>query len=491
MAKIAFKKGLLASLPSTYAEGTFYVTTDERALYLDVNDTTRIRLGDFQEFATVEALEANANPSTTALYYVTDINCLAKWNGEDYVQINRDTGITSVEISGDGNAVTAFVVDEQNRKLTLTKGATFMTAADVDSKIAAAEDNFYSVVRNADETDNAAIERALGDAVAAKGDICVIKTALGSTPETYSFMGYVYDGENWGAMDGNVSSENVIMGKDLIFAGSYASVGNVPKGTTIGKGKTLDKLLETMFTQELNPSKPTPTCGVTLTGAGAKEVGSTFVPAYTTSFDKKAYAYVPTDTGVSVTGWSVTDSNSVEKTEATGSFDSFTVEDNTNYKLTAKATYSNGNIPKTNLGNDYPDAQIKAGTTAAANSAAVTGYRNWYMYIGTDNTSAVDSAFIRGTTAKGSGKSAATQSNVTIPAGTKRVMIAIPAGTGYTKQLKSVTDVDGMGLDVFSNFALSTVSVEGANSYAGMNYRVYVAENANGMSATRYTFVIG
>ena len=68
MANIAFKKGLLANLPSTYTEGTIYVTTDERAMYLDVDNSTRIRLGDFQEFANLSALQSNTNPSTTALY---------------------------------------------------------------------------------------------------------------------------------------------------------------------------------------------------------------------------------------------------------------------------------------------------------------------------------------------------------------------------------------------------------------------------------------
>lgn len=137
MAMVNFKKGLLASLPSTYAEGTFYVTTDERAIYLDVSNEARIRLGDFQEFANLKALQANTNPSTSALYYVTDINCLAKWNGSGYIQINRDTGMTSVEVTGSGNAVTAAVYDSNGRKLTLTKGATYMTAADVDGKISA------------------------------------------------------------------------------------------------------------------------------------------------------------------------------------------------------------------------------------------------------------------------------------------------------------------------------------------------------------------
>ena len=129
MANLMFKKGLRASLPATYSEGTFYVTTDERAIYLDVSDSARIRLGDFQEFATLAALEANANPSTSALYYVTDINCLAKWDGQKYVQINRDTGATSVEVVGSGNAVTAASYDAVTRKLTLTMGETFATRA--------------------------------------------------------------------------------------------------------------------------------------------------------------------------------------------------------------------------------------------------------------------------------------------------------------------------------------------------------------------------
>lgn len=135
MATVAFKKGLLADLPGTYTEGTFYVTTDERAIYLDVDGSTRIRIGDFQEFATLQALQANTNPSTTALYYITELNVLAKWNGTSYVQINLDTGATSIEVVGSGNAVTAASYDAGTRKLTLTMGETFAKPADVDEKI--------------------------------------------------------------------------------------------------------------------------------------------------------------------------------------------------------------------------------------------------------------------------------------------------------------------------------------------------------------------
>lgn len=168
----------MANLPAQITDGTFYVATDEHAIYLDVNDTDRIRLGDFQEFATLSALSANTNPSTTALYYVSDINCLAKWNGSKYIQINRDTGITSVEVTGSGNAVTAAVYDATGRKLTLTKGATYVTASEVDGKISAKVGEIgdktvkeyvegvinaissapeYSVVKDADPGDYAAV----------------------------------------------------------------------------------------------------------------------------------------------------------------------------------------------------------------------------------------------------------------------------------------------------------------------------------------------
>lgn len=130
MANVAFKKGLLAGLSAApISAGTFHVTTDERAIYLDIDDSTRIRLGDFQEFATLEALKANTNPSTSALYYISGLNVLAKWNGTEYVQINLDTGATSIEVVGSGNAVTAASYDATTRKLTLTMGESFATRA--------------------------------------------------------------------------------------------------------------------------------------------------------------------------------------------------------------------------------------------------------------------------------------------------------------------------------------------------------------------------
>lgn len=180
MANVSFKKGLLAGLPATKAAGTFYVTTDERAIYLDVDDSTRIRLGDFQEFATLEALKANTNPCTTALYYISGLNILAKWNGAEYIQINKDTGATSFEVTGEGNAVTGVEYDATTRKLTLTKGATYMKESDVDGKISAADTTLRAYVD--EKTKGIATDASLGaltDRVAAVEDeVDVLNTAI-------------------------------------------------------------------------------------------------------------------------------------------------------------------------------------------------------------------------------------------------------------------------------------------------------------------------
>ena len=132
MANISFKRGSnLNNLAIT--DGQFIVNTAERSIYVDVG-SERLRIGDFVSVANTDALPA-AGGHATALYYVEDINCLAKWDGSSWIQINRDTGVKEVKVEGTGNAITAASYDATTRILTLTKGATYMTAADVDGKI--------------------------------------------------------------------------------------------------------------------------------------------------------------------------------------------------------------------------------------------------------------------------------------------------------------------------------------------------------------------
>ena len=138
------------------------------------------------------------------------------------------------------------------------------------------------------------------------------------------------------------------------------------------------------------------------------------------------------------------------------------------------------------MNNDYADGQIKAGTKTAQ-SAAVTGYRAWFNYVG-GNTEAVDGAWIR-TNATNKNASGYASFSLSIADGTKRDVVAIPKSKN--QKLKSVIDVDGMGLDVKGNFAASVVQVEGLNNYTAVDYDVWTFTNANGVSKTTYNFTFG
>ena len=93
MAMLNFKKGRYSALPTTYTEGTVYVTTDEKAMYVDISSTERIRLGQIvtvKDLATFEGLKPPF--SHEAFYYIVDENALMRNNGTaedpDWTQIN-------------------------------------------------------------------------------------------------------------------------------------------------------------------------------------------------------------------------------------------------------------------------------------------------------------------------------------------------------------------------------------------------------------------
>ena len=83
---IKFYKGLEASLPASGVNGALYITTDEGAIYLGTG-TGMKRLGDFVQVDNVASLPEKAHES--CLYYCVAENILAKWNGTEWKQINK------------------------------------------------------------------------------------------------------------------------------------------------------------------------------------------------------------------------------------------------------------------------------------------------------------------------------------------------------------------------------------------------------------------
>ena len=254
------------------------------------------------------------------------------------------------------------------------------------------------------------------------------------------------------------------------------------------EGKTLQEVWDTIFVKELLPTVEEPRAIVTVPESGAYEVGTKVTPSYSAELYQGSYEYGPA-TGVSVTKWLVSRPSAPMPSGGVGAIvhtnqnsptiegvaDEITVGDNTKYVVRATATHRAGAIPFTNLGNEYPEGQIAAGEKSTT-STAITGYRNGFYGTAADKEAAIESSFVRSLASK-SGKTPAAGNvwNLAIPVGAMRIVFAYPA---TIRDVSSVLDVNGLNAEIKSAFTKYTVSVEGANGYEGIDYKVYVLDRA-------------
>lgn len=114
---IKFYRGLVNSLPATGENGALYITTDEGAIYYGTG-TGMKRLGDFIQVANVDALPEKAHES--CLYYCVAENILAKWNGTEWKQINKQPTAEEMKtLLGLGSLAYLSEVSEANLEATL------------------------------------------------------------------------------------------------------------------------------------------------------------------------------------------------------------------------------------------------------------------------------------------------------------------------------------------------------------------------------------
>lgn len=318
------------------------------------------------------------------------------------------------------------------------------------------------------------------------GDIVIIKDLISDGKWQYS--AYVFDNNEWHAMDGNYNAENVYFDEDLI---TTTAVGNITltdgQATIAAAGKNLKQVFETIFVKEENPKTTKPSVSLTFNNAKAYEVGTQVAPTYSATFNSGKYSY-NTNTGVSVNSWEVTDSNDNTLTTDKGSFSLMTITDDTSYSITAKANYSDGIIPSTNLGNDYSDGQILA-NFASDSKGPMTGYRKTFYGTLEDKELELNSATMRGLNSSTDKASVNGDSIlVNIPVGAMRVVFAYPA---TLNDLSSVTDTNGLGAEILSGFSVTNVDVNGYNGYEAKSYKVYYIDYANpNDTANSYTFTI-
>ena len=332
------------------------------------------------------------------------------------------------------------------------------------------------------------------------GDIAIVKTLI-SGEDNYSYTSYVLDNNQWKAMDGNYNAENIFIDKDIVLAGDFSAIGNYKKNDKITAGTSLETILSNMLSKRLQPATPTQPStsialymdGVSATQAATTvEVGTTINPYYKVSFNAGSYTYGPSPTGVTATSYNVTSTgrntvngataDTVEDnaTAASGVFDSFVVDDDTDYKLSVTVEHSSGSVAKDNLGeNSNPEKKIASGSKSNT-SGSIKGYRAWFCGYKNGSNALVDATAITGAQIRSLGNSAngSWKSSMNV-AQMKQMFFAAPAGKGYKPVIR-----DSQTTAPQTVKGPITVSVEGANGFDAIDYDVWYVSNADAASGT-------
>lgn len=319
-----------------------------------------------------------------------------------------------------------------------------------------------------------------------QGDMAVVENTFveGKTSRT----AYFYDGTKWAAFDGNYRADNVYFDNDITYTVAIGTLAQ-PSGSAkfAAKGKNVEQVLSSLMAQEANPTKSNPAVSFSAQGGfGTFEIGTKKNLTYTAALSAGSYTYGPA-TGITAQTWEVSCTGVAgTKSTATGTFEDVIAEA-TAKKITAKATYNEGAIPVTNLGNPYPASKIAAGSTSK-DSNELKGVR--YMFWGpmTDADMALNSANIRALAHKDAA-GANTLGTFGAGAGAKKVVVAVPAGRKITKVLMpSALNADVTALFVKQD---TQVDVEGANGYTAAKYDVYVYQPASIDAGETYAVTIG
>ena len=381
------------------------------------------------------------------------------------------------------------------------------------------------------------------------GDTAVVKTKLGTdalSNDVYSHTAYIYDStaSTWKAMDGNYSADNIIFDSDLTYTTAIGvlTAPSSGKATLTAKGRSLEEVLKSILSKAVSATQVKPTAayatpgnydsnvevGTWASGANGNKLlqfkynADGYWSNYNPSSFKALNTVKKSDITITRTASQSENFNGVYHLSAINATYSFEGDDllpvgsyvqidaiptsdlSVQYQDTEKNLYTYSitgkylagtATPKNNLGDDDPSNKIPGGTFANAKSATVkivAGKRKRFWYIGNDITSTLDNAFFRSTDKDvksdlvTSGSPTKTIS-LAIPAGTQRVVFALE---GADKTLKTVIDVDGMGLDVAGNFSSTNVDINGANGYTAKTYTVFEVINTAGLKQTTYNITV-
>lgn len=441
MALLKFKQGQVANLPS-YSEstvGTIYITSDSQEMKVDL-PSGRVNISDFVIVENQAALEAIGTYHENLFYYV----------------------------KADGFLKTC-------------------TKSIVDGKVT------YTWKTINDLTELTSSVDALGRRlVTAEGDIDALEERASAVETAINTL----------------DATKIETTQDIVVT---AAVGNYTKGKVV-KIDDLQEIIKNMLSTDIPPSVTQPSASLSLTNAGAIEVGKTITPSYSFSTNAGSYskyrdpetgADTAQSTGVTFSGYTVKESGRPDgndstdaQTTKTGSFNSFIVTDDVNYKLIEGACESTaGNVPKSYLGIEDTSKQIQAKTYGPWTTSAITGYRGcFYGYYNSKklNPNALTSdqirALIGNTDAKSSLGGYLTNGQVTTNK-MQQMFFAAPAGKYSSIAVANSTN----GAPQTVTKLPTPVYVKGYNNYVaagdettngGMAYDVWYVDNAGAESGS-------
>lgn len=411
------------------------------------------------------------------------------------------------------NAKSTYVPKEGEPCLNLTTGKIkygdgVSTYAELD--YSGGSSSHYEGTKQTGESDTDVITRVLNglSKTPNEGDIFVVKTLV--SEGHYSYTAYVYDGENWAAMDGCYNAKNIYFDQNLMFTYAFGKYTPDASGSVTIPAKdeslSLYDIFMKSYSQETNPTVSNPSISFTV-GNQSGEVGSTYnlpiatfkvdsVGNYTYgSEDASGNKFGASDTGVlfktgdvTITQGSNTKSNTVDLAKnntmtlaATSSGSTLFSDEKTVYDFSVSAAYTESDrVPVTNLGTKKSELKITNGTLTKTCKATMTGWRKMFMGTLTDASTELTSDVIRGLTLVNKQVQTSAQT-FTVPVGAAKIVVAAPAGYTISK-----VEYFTMSWEEFAGFEAAD-SVDVADARGGTNglkaYNVYTYTPASAFEA--------
>lgn len=259
------------------------------------------------------------------------------------------------------------------------------------------------------------------------------------------------------------------------------TVGNIAPGQTIPTATTLQEFIELMVTAVFAPTYTAPSVSLASSISSPQEVGYSANLTLTATFNRGSIN--------GVMNFGVWDENAFQAYRA-GASSKYTIAnyDNGNSNSYNKGTvtiaagdntfnvdvdYAEGPQPLNSKGLAYAVNGVTALTKLSAgtvsSSVTVVGHRNLFYGVSkpaTNSTDVRDLGNSRLNPANG------TTFTINIPPGATSVVFAYP-DTPTLRDVSSVKYVEGLNAEVKGIFTKTSVSVEGANGYTAIGYKVY------------------